>query len=1431
MKKPVVDSAQKKIKEIEFGIFSEQEAKKLSVLELHERNIYDVSGPKRIPAKFGVLDRRLVTQCYNIMGPTKGDLCDTCNEPIKICVGHFGVVRLVLPVFHVGYFKHMLTLLQNICKTCSKVLLEEPQRRSYLKKIRSPNIDGVQRKDILKNLNVACKKVSVCPHCKAINGTVKKVGALKLIHEKFKKKKKTEEEIKFNNSFENAVKLDPALKPHVGKAQEDLNPLLVLNLFECISNEDCELMGLDSVNGRPELFLWKALPVPPVSIRPSVGLDTSSTEDDLTVLMSEIVECNTKMKMFVKDGTMTSSLMDHWEYLQLQTAMYITSDLPGIPMHLQANLRKIKKGLCQRMKGKHGRFRGNLSGKRVDFSGRTVISPDPNLRIDQVAVPMRVAKVLTYPEKVTDHNIERLRQNVINGPEIHPGAVYIERLDGNKKFLKYAKRQQESLTLKIGDTVFRHLHDNDVVLFNRQPSLHKLSIMSHFAKVRPWRTFRFNECVCTPYNADFDGDEMNMHLPQTEEARAEAMQLMGTKNNLVTPRNGEPLIAATQDFITCCYLLSRKDVFYDRSQFSQICCYMFDAEFNLDLPAPTILKPMRLWTGKQVFNVLMKPNLKDNTLINLETNCRTFEKPKGNFKNTIIPIDDSFCANDGFIVIYNSEIMCGVVDKAIIGDGTKKGMFYVALRDYGPVKAAEFMNSIQTVRVAKLSARWMGNQGFSIGIDDVQASLSLIQFKDDAIEKGYTTCDDLISKAALGDLQPSPGSTVEETLESSISGVLSKIREELGNRCMKALNKYNAPKIMSLCGSKGSKINVSQMVAVVGQQIISGSRVPDGFGDRSLPHFPKYCNNNFYKDVVKAKTPAAKGFVKNSFYTGLSPTEFLFHAISGREGLVDTAVKTAETGYMQRRLTKAFEDLYVHYDRSVRNSNGGLIQRVYGDDGLDPACIEGALQPVEFFRNLKHCQAIIPSTGKKGLKTSKIIEICENEIKKWLDKKRSLSLKISKEFCESLLKFIKVNVCDNIDAINLFREKIDVGVEKFKTDLKLKLTKEQLEKFLSICYNKYAKSVIEPGTGVGAIGAQSIGEPGTQMTLKTFHFAGVASMNVTLGVPRIKEIINAAKKISTPIIDAPLDKRFVDSLEENGTNTRLFRLAKLVKGRVEKTLLADVVDYIQEFVTGKECLIKIKLDVKAINELKLEISLDTIKYSILTCKKIKKLKILPELVMFDGNDGLKISVEPAKNSIASESPFYIMQALKSHLPKVIIKGIPTVNRSVISGEGENVKLLIEGMGLKEVMNIDGIDGIRAKTNHTLELHKVLGVEAARESIISEIIHTMESHGMTIDRRHVMLMADLMSFKGEILGITRFGIAKMKDSVLMLASFEKTTDHLFDASFFSKKDPVHGVSECIILGIPMSIGTGLIKVVQKLAQHLDDIPKPKEVFSV
>ncbi|GJN89850.1 hypothetical protein Rhopal_002839-T1 [Rhodotorula paludigena] len=1382
MKLLIADAAPKRIKHIQFSVLSAREAVAISEFEANQRDLY-TPGDRR-PVDHGVLDKRLGTS-------DKSSKCETCGLPLAECVGHYAYVKLVLPVFHIGYFKHVLGILQCICKTCSRILLDSAQHRKYLALFRRPNLDSLTLAAYSKQLAALCRKTTTCPHCGALNGVVKKIGAMRIGHEKWRGRNLKKEaggrdgaEGKGNYqawraSFDEAVREDKQIETHIDKAIDDLNPLKVLSLFRKVTSADCELLGLDPTAGRPEEFLWQYISVPPVCIRPSVSQEAATNEDDLTVKLTEIVFMNAVIKTGLAKGVTTQNLMEQWEFLQLAVATYINSELPGIPTAIGA---KPMRGLCQRLKGKQGRFRGNLSGKRVDFSGRTVISPDPNLMIDQVAVPERVAKILTYPERVTAHNLERLRQAVRNGTDVHPGANFINQGgdSGLKKFLKFGNREMMADKLRIGDVVERHLRDDDIVLFNRQPSLHRLSILSHRVKVRPWRTFRLNECVCTPYNADFDGDEMNLHVPQTEEARMEAFQLMNIKRNLVTPRNGEPIIAATQDFITGCYLITRRDTFFNRQEFVQACSYLQDAELEIELPPPTILKPERLWTGKQVFNVLMRPSKKSQVNVNLECKNKTFGKPSTEWveppldekaerardPNWVKPPDRSvhyppfMSVNDGYLVVQNSEIIAGVFDKSTVGDGNKKSVFAVIQRDFGADEAAKCMN-----RMAKLCARWLANKGFSIGVSDVMPGENLKRQKEGLVEKAYQLADENIAKAAAGKLECQPGSNVEQTLESMISGDLSRVRDQVGEICMDELSRNNAPLIMATCGSKGSKINVSQMVACVGQQIIAGHRVPNGFQDRSLPHFPK-----------GAIDPLAKGFVSNSFFSGLRPTEFLFHAISGREGLVDTAVKTAETGYMARRLMKALEDLSSRYDRSVRNATGGVVQFVYGDDGLDPANLEGDGKPVVFERTWAHARALKLDLAEEGL--------LPYEINRRVREKTAtpyFTNSCSEEFLKEVRDFVDEHIARKAAA---YREQYGMppalhplkrgqsrtgsanAAEKAVVNNKTKVTETQIDEFLQLCWTKYVKAKIEPGTAVGAIGAQSIGEPGTQMTLKTFHFAGVASMNVTLGVPRIKEIINAAKTISTPIITAKL----VRGESEHA--------ARIVKGRVEKTFLGD-----------------------------LEISLDSIAHAISHAPRLK-IKAA-DITVKKNTDEIHII---AHHNAEDKVPAYRrMMWLRRVLPGITVKGVSGLQRAVIqvNASTQRKDLLVEGEGLREVMTTDGVVGHETTSNHVMEVEKVLGIEAARKTIIGQIHYTMDSHGLGVDPRHLMLLGDVMCFKGEVLGITRFGVAKMKDSVLMLASFEKTTDHLFNASFNARRDPIQGVSECIILGSPANnVGTAM-----------------------
>jgi DNA-directed RNA polymerase III subunit RPC1 len=1298
-----------------------------------------------------------------------------------------------------------------------------------------------------------------------MNGPVRKVPnhPLKIIHHKYdafhkstaKNKVKPKSLEEFERSFDTAKQGISDLDKHLRRAVDDMNPLRVLNLFRRISADDCELLGLDPVYGRPEMFIWQYIPAPPAPIRPSVSQDGNTNEDDITMKLGDIIDSSNLIRVALDQGQSVQMIMEIWDFLQIQIAQYVNSQAPGLPPG-----RPIR-GFCQRLKGKGGRFRQNLSGKRVDFSGRTVISPDPNLGIDEVAVPDRVAKILTYPEKVSVYNIEKLKKCVARGPYEHPGANLIYKKNNKMPIrLNRVRHLQETAdNLQIGDTVDRHLEDGDIVLFNRQPSLHKLSILCHKAKIRPWRTFRLNECVCNPYNADFDGDEMNLHVPQTEEARAEAMELMGVKYNLATPKNGAPIIAAIQDFITAAYLISRKDNFYDRKTFSQICGFMFNDEsvvnpdtgehLPIELPAPAILKPQRLWTGKQIFNVLMQPNHKLNVKVNLEAICKQYAANPEHHRPDL-------SEDDAYLVIRNSEVMCGVMDKATVGDGKKDSVFYVILRDFGPDHAVQAMN-----RLAKLSARWLTNHGFSIGITDVTPGEKLVAQKQRLVTEAYAKCDEIIRLFKDHKLIRDAGCDEEQTMENQMGGILSNVRQKAGDECFRELSRWNSAVIMAQCGSKGSNINVSQMVASVGQQMIGGKRVENGFQDRTLPHFPK-----------NARQPISKGFVSNSFYSGLTPPEFIFHAMSGREGLVDTAVKTAETGYMSRRLMKSLEDLSAQYDGTVRNSSAHIVQFQYGDDNLDPADMEGKAKPVNFERTFTHALTSTAKPSEALIAPNELASITERKLRRERIKLRRVPLAeldtnarfrkanrtsysrhpletMSAAEIEELPTTVFFDMLgynnydkDDLDQLESKRDFLDAVENFIKSKAEMLIWQRErhpdrdniggisphsLDTFLGLCIRKYERSKVQPGHAVGAVGAQSIGEPGTQMTLKTFHFAGVAGMSITQGVPRIKEIINASSKISTPVITCELQ------------NSQSEQAARIVKGRIEKTYLRDVVSWIEENWDEDGCYLEMRFDTETRDKLQLDIDMAAIAKSI---ENEKTLKLPPgSKVIFHTRTRLRLIVGDPENANTFQTikgkqrafasrrqdkdkteHFLRCQRIKRLLPNIVIKGYPEANRAIIkkgdkplSGTKDRYEytLLIEGYGLQACMTTEGINGSKTRTNSVIETKEVLGIEAARRTIIDEIGTVMER--MDIDPRHMQLLADVMTCKGDVLGITRFGLSKMNDSVLQLASFEKTPDHLFDAAWRKKVDRIQGVSECIIMGQSTNIGSGAFKVVRPL----------------
>ncbi len=871
----------KRIDSIHFGLLSPDEIRRMSVQRIIVADTYDEEGT---PVPGGLMDGALGT-----IDP--GQRCRTCGNRIGDCPGHFGSIELARPVIHVGFNKVIYKLLNAICRVCGRVVLDETRIKAIFDAVPKTDLDfsriGIVPFHIADEVLKEAAKVKQCPHC--IDPDDSSHGTTKY---KIRLEKPT--------TFYEELELEDGTKQINKITSFDIRELL-----RKITPSDCQLLGIDSTSTRPEWMILTALPVPPVCVRPSITLDSGiRSEDDLTHKLVDIIRINQRLLENRDAGAPQLIVEDLWELLQYHVTTFLDNEVSGIPPARHRSGRALRT-ITQRLKGKEGRFRLNLSGKRVDFSARTVISPDPLLSINEVGVPRAIAEILTVPERVTEWNIEEMKELVMKGPQGHPGANYIIRNDGRRVDLRFTKDPNILAdALAPGFIIERHLRDGDVVLFNRQPSLHRISIMAHEVRVMPYRTFRLNLCVCRPYNADFDGDEMNLHVPQSEEARSEAYILMRVQEHISTPRYGGPIIGAIQDFITSSYFLTMDGSVYTREEASTL----VTAAHLTDLPEPRGIdesgKPY--WTGKQLFSTLL-PTTMNFTMKSMF--CVHHDECKR-----------TACELGGYVAIRNGQLISGVIDKKGFGAEQPDSVLHRILKEYGSDATRQFLDGFTKMLIANIDLR-----GFSMGFDDVDIPLEGRRRIDQQIADTKDHVNQLIQTYEKGLLERQPGRTLEETLEMLIMAALAKVRDNSSNISAEYLGMANSAVIMAKSGARGNMLNLGQMSACVGQQSVRGKRITRGYKERTLPHFK-------HGDL----SADGRGFVDASFRSGLEPIEFFMHACGGREGLVDTAVRTSTSGYMQRRLINALQDISSLYDGTVRDSIGGIIQFIYGDDNVDP---------------------------------------------------------------------------------------------------------------------------------------------------------------------------------------------------------------------------------------------------------------------------------------------------------------------------------------------------------------------------------------------------------------------------------------------------------------------------------------------------------------
>src|ERR687898_3567892 len=749
----MMEESAKTLGGIKFSVWSPTEVRKFSVAEITAPETYDEDG---MPVQGGLMDNRLGT-----LEP--GQKCATCGNTSAKCPGHFGHIELAEPVLHIAFVDDIHKLLLITCRSCNRIKLDVEELAHY-KSIRDTKAEYavITLENIKDDIIERAKKVKVCPHC---------------VKEQY-----------------DLIFTKPTIFVERTDAGENrLLPITIRERLSHITNDDLTLLGYDPKSARPEWFVLQVLPVPPVTVRPSIILETGiRSEDDLTHKLVDIIRVNQRLKESKEAGTPPLIVQDLVDLLQYHVTTYFDNEVSGIPQAHHRSGRPLKT-LTQRLKGKEGRFRGSLSGKRVDFSSRTVISPDPNIAISEVGIPYEVAKKLTIPETVSNWNIDKLKTLVFNGPNNYPGANYIIRPDGVKIRLDYVNdRQMVADSIVPGYIIERHLSDSDIVIFNRQPSLHRMSIMAHYVRVLPYRTFRLHPAVCPPYNADFDGDEMNLHVPQSEEARSEAALLMKVQDQLISPRYGGPIIGGIRDFITGAFILTRDDTTLTREEFANLALI---GGYRGTLPEHKVSKDgKKVYSGKQLFSLFLPKDF------NFVVTSKWNKASKGEGKD---------------VIIRNGQLLGGVIDKASIGAEEPDSVLHRIAKDYGNDTARKFLDSILIILKTYLTQR-----GFSYGYSDLWLSDETRKEIRAIIERAYEKVDELIKQYKDGTLPLTRGLSPEEALELYVVNELSRARDRAGKTADRAFPDDNSGVIMASTGARGSTLNIGQMTAALGQQSI-----------------------------------------------------------------------------------------------------------------------------------------------------------------------------------------------------------------------------------------------------------------------------------------------------------------------------------------------------------------------------------------------------------------------------------------------------------------------------------------------------------------------------------------------------------------------------------------------------------------------------------
>ena len=1452
-----------KIVGIQFSILSPDEIRKGSVAEITSRDTYINNKP----VIGGLFDPRMGVLEPGLICPTDG--LDYMKTP-----GYSGHIELSRPVFYIQYLSTIQKVLRCVCFKCSKLKVSKEKYKQALK------LQGDARWKYVFNLASDVKRCGEDTEdgCGTLQpNKIRKEGLATMIAE-------------WKND-------DAEAEPIIIK----LTPEMILKIFKRISDDDVSFMGFSPIYSRPDWMICQVMSVPPPAVRPSVKHDAQQrSEDDLSHILVNIIKTNKTLQEKIQNNAPANVIDDWTTVLQYYVATQVDNKIPGVASVAQRSGRPLK-SIKDRLNGKSGRMRASLMAKRVDFSARSVITADPNISIKELGIPMKIAKNITKPVTVNDINKAFLTKLVQNGPEVWPGAKMLEKENGEVITLRYYT-DRNSIILENGDIVHRHMMDGDAILFNRQPTLHRMSMMCHIARImKRGDTFRMNVADTKPYNADFDGDEMNLHMPQDPESEAELKNLAAVPYNIVSPANNQAIIGIYQDSMLGSYQFTRPNMTFSPRDAMNL-LMMFDG-----INEKQLLEAIEKNGGVSNFDILsqiMPP-------LSMKYKTNAFKDDK----------DDKATSN-AIIEIRNGHYVRGQMDKSVLGSRTK-GLLQRVCNDFGNMASAKFVDDLQNV-----VTEYMKSAAFSVGISDL---ISDKKTNDDIIKvitKKKTDVKNLIDQVQIGIFQNNTGKTNEEEFETQVNSILNQATSESGKIGLSNLSKDNRFVTMVKAGSKGSDLNISFMISCLGQQNVDGKRIPYGFEHRTLPHFTKYDDS-----------PGARGFVESSYIDGLTPQELFFHAMGGRVGLIDTAVKTSTTGYIQRRLIKGLEDLMVSYDMTVRTNKNKIVQFSYGDDNIDTIKVEDQSMPIVTMSVQDiYAHYLIPEDHGKIKSLSNIfLKNVTARLKKQTDdfmkktntyidmmvSNRDLIIKnvfknkgdttvscpvafsyvinnIQGQCSITISSLVDITPLEALDMIencyqNLEKNYYAPPTNLFKTlyyyylspkELLIvkRFNKAALTLLLDTITMDYKRAIIAPGEMVGMIAAQSIGEVSTQMTLNTFHFAGVASKsNVTRGVPRIEEILSLSSEIKQPTLTVFLKPEDERQKEKAQTimymleHTRLEEVVKSVEVCFDpddlNTLISEDKNTIEQFRAFEnmvaECsevslknddnekskwIIRMEMDPEVM--LEKNITMDDINFTLKACfdeqvnciysdfnsdKLIFRIR-MNEIIKSASNRGgvKKTSVNPLDQS----DQIYILKNLQDQILKnVVLRGIKGINKVILRKIIDNMVesngiykkqdiwvLDTIGTNLLDVLGLDFIDNKRTMTNDIVEIYNVLGIEAARQAIYNELVEVVEFDGTYINFHNYSVLVDRMTFTHKLISIFRHGINNDNIGPIAKASFEETPEMFLKAARHAELDTLRGVSANVMCGQEGFFGTGAFQVILDIeeAQKLDAISEYKPV---